>query len=177
MKESSEQHLVIKTYLQNTMNPLLKQPKTSQNSKGPPNKNQPMKAQQTQSQTQASSSSPPSKSRSRRRGRDGRKSNQTKVCCMRPCSRHCTTLSHTTTNRAVSLNLIEVDREETNNGIGEMDVGFPTSSKALSFAQRPGFGQLGTKCVVKANHFFTELPDKDLNQYDVSYIFYYYLLS
>ena len=90
---------------------------------------------------------------------------------MRPSSRHCTTVSHNTTtvttNKAVSLDLIEVDREETNNGVGEMDVGFPTSSKALSFAQRPGFGQLGTKCVVKANHFFTELPDKDLNQYDV----------
>lgn len=49
----------------------------------------------------------------------------------------------------------------------EMDMGFPTSSKSLSFAPRPGFGQVGTRCIVKANHFFAELPDKDLNQYDV----------
>lgn len=43
----------------------------------------------------------------------------------------------------------------------------PVSTKGITFHRRPGFGQMGTKCVVKANHFFTELPDKDLNQYDV----------
>jgi eukaryotic translation initiation factor 2C len=42
-----------------------------------------------------------------------------------------------------------------------------TSSKSLNFAPRPGYGTVGTKCIVKANHFFAELPDKDLNQYDV----------
>ena len=47
---------------------------------------------------------------------------------------------------------------------------FPSSSKALSFAQRHGYGQLGTKCVVKANHLFAGLPEKDLNHYDVRYI-------
>ncbi|GLT73314.1 hypothetical protein SLA2020_451820 [Shorea laevis] len=36
MKESSEQHLVIKTHLQNSMNPVQKAPKTAQNGKGPP---------------------------------------------------------------------------------------------------------------------------------------------
>jgi hypothetical protein len=27
---------------------------------------------------------------------------------------------------------------------------------------------MGQRCIVKANHFFAELPDKDLHQYDVS---------
>ncbi|KAF9624717.1 hypothetical protein IFM89_013255 [Coptis chinensis] len=44
----------------------------------------------------------------------------------------------------------------------------PVSSKSLRFPLRPGKGKNGTKCVVKANHFFAELPDKDLHQYDVS---------
>ncbi|CAI9113305.1 OLC1v1013879C1 [Oldenlandia corymbosa var. corymbosa] len=44
----------------------------------------------------------------------------------------------------------------------------PASSKALRFPLRPGRGSTGTKCIVKANHFFAELPDKDLHQYDVT---------
>lgn len=44
----------------------------------------------------------------------------------------------------------------------------PASSKAMRFPLRPGKGSIGTKCIVKANHFFAELPDKDLHQYDVS---------
>lgn len=44
----------------------------------------------------------------------------------------------------------------------------PASSKATRFPPRPGKGTIGTKCVVKANHFFAELPDKDLHQYDVT---------
>ncbi|KAF5181476.1 Argonaute family protein, partial [Thalictrum thalictroides] len=42
----------------------------------------------------------------------------------------------------------------------------PESSKALSFPRRPGFGTVGTKCVVKANHFLVKLADKDLHHYD-----------
>ncbi|KAG1330043.1 protein argonaute PNH1 [Cocos nucifera] len=42
------------------------------------------------------------------------------------------------------------------------------SSKGTGFHRRPGFGQVGTKCIVKANHFLAELPDKDLNHYDVT---------
>ncbi|XP_058074614.1 protein argonaute PNH1-like isoform X1 [Magnolia sinica] len=49
-----------------------------------------------------------------------------------------------------------------------LDVGPPVSSKGLRFHQRPGYGQVGTKCIVKANHFLAELPDKDLIQYDVT---------
>ncbi|XP_075661024.1 protein argonaute 1 [Castanea sativa] len=44
----------------------------------------------------------------------------------------------------------------------------PPSSKSVRFPLRPGKGSTGTKCMVKANHFFAELPDKDLHQYDVS---------
>lgn len=46
----------------------------------------------------------------------------------------------------------------------------PPSSKAMRFPQRPGKGSTGTRCIVKANHFFAELPDKDLHQYDVSHL-------
>ncbi|XP_058098156.1 protein argonaute 1A-like isoform X2 [Magnolia sinica] len=42
------------------------------------------------------------------------------------------------------------------------------SSKSMRFPLRPGKGTIGHKCVVKANHFFVQLPDKDLHQYDVS---------
>ncbi|KAM0946817.1 hypothetical protein DsansV1_C08g0079561 [Dioscorea sansibarensis] len=41
-------------------------------------------------------------------------------------------------------------------------------SKSMRFPQRPGIGTSGSKCVVKANHFFAEHPNKDLHQYDVS---------
>uniref|UniRef100_A0A7N0U3U9 Argonaute 1 n=1 Tax=Kalanchoe fedtschenkoi TaxID=63787 RepID=A0A7N0U3U9_KALFE len=44
----------------------------------------------------------------------------------------------------------------------------PASSKAVRFPLRPGKGSTGTRCIVKANHFVAELPDKDLHQYDVS---------
>ncbi|KQK00677.1 protein argonaute 1A isoform X2 [Brachypodium distachyon] len=44
----------------------------------------------------------------------------------------------------------------------------PPSSKSVRFPMRPGKGKLGNRCIVKANHFSAELPDKDLHQYDVS---------
>lgn len=44
----------------------------------------------------------------------------------------------------------------------------PVSSKSLRFPLRPGRGSTGSRVIVKANHFFAELPDKDLHQYDVS---------
>ena len=50
---------------------------------------------------------------------------------------------------------------------GEKDMSYPTSRKSLSFASRPGYGQVERKCIVKSNHFFAQLPYKDLNQYDV----------
>ncbi|TVU14872.1 hypothetical protein EJB05_38368, partial [Eragrostis curvula] len=44
----------------------------------------------------------------------------------------------------------------------------PASSKSVRFPLRPGKGTYGDRCIVKANHFFAELPDKDLHQYDVT---------
>jgi hypothetical protein len=32
---------------------------------------------------------------------------------------------------------------------------------------RPGKGRSGQHCMVKANHFIANLPDKDLHHYDV----------
>lgn len=46
----------------------------------------------------------------------------------------------------------------------------PQTSKAMRFPLRPGKGSTGARCIVKANHFFAELPDKDLHQYDVSHL-------
>ncbi|KAL4200140.1 hypothetical protein AMTRI_Chr03g54920 [Amborella trichopoda] len=44
----------------------------------------------------------------------------------------------------------------------------PPSSKSFRFPLRPGQGQLGTKCLVKANHFLTQFPGKDVTQYHVT---------
>jgi len=140
LKESSEQHIVIKTNLQNPKNA----PKaSSQNGKAPP---------PTSLQNNNQTSPPQPRNKGRRRGRGGRKSDQGEIL-MRPSSRPCTS--------AINGNV------ENGYNSGDIDVGFPTSSKSMNFARRPGFGQVGTKCIVKANHFFAELPDKDLNQYDV----------
>lgn len=162
MKESSEQHLVIKTHLQNSMSQPQKHHKTSQNGKGPPFHD----ARNSKPQNQTS---PSTKNRGRRRGRGGKKSDQGDVC-MRPSSRPCT-VAYKPGNPASDLLAGAPDgyiEKDANVCEMEMGLGFPTSSKSLSFAPRPGFGQVGTKCIVKANHFFAELPDKDLNQYDVS---------
>ncbi|KAG5075120.1 hypothetical protein JHK84_056351 [Glycine max] len=142
MKESSEQHLVIKPHLQNPMNQAKKTTKAAQNGKGPP-------PQENHNQTL-----PNSKNKGRRRGRGGRKSDQGDVM-MRPSCRPCTAPLTSSANGNAENGCIS-------------DTGFPTSSKSLTFARRPGYGQVGTKCIVKANHFFAELPDKDLNQYDVT---------
>ncbi|XP_052189382.1 protein argonaute 10-like [Diospyros lotus] len=152
MKEGSEQHLVIKPRLQSPMNQAQKPLKTAQNGKGPP-------TQVTQYNKPHNQTSPPSKNRGRRRGRGGRKSDQGDVF-MRPSSRPCTGVQMPAPAGAVE--------EGIPNRVGEVERGFPSSSKCLSFAPRPGYGQLGAKCVVKANHFFAELPEKDLNQYEVT---------
>ncbi|XP_071724545.1 protein argonaute 5-like [Rutidosis leptorrhynchoides] len=44
----------------------------------------------------------------------------------------------------------------------------PASSKGSRFPARPGYGKLGMKCLVRANHFLVDVADKDLNHYDVS---------
>ncbi|XP_022137920.1 protein argonaute 10 [Momordica charantia] len=157
MKESSEQHLVIKTHFQNAVQ---KAPKSTQNGKGPPNLEPP------QNIKSRNPTSPPSKNRGRRRSRGGRKSDQGEVC-LRPSSRPCTVARKPDGPEMTAGALVT---KTTPNGVNAcgMAMGFRNSSKSLSFAPRPGFGQVGTRCIVKANHFFAELPDKDLNQYDVT---------
>lgn len=150
MKESSEQHLVIKPHQQNSMSQAKKVTKAVQNGKGPP-----LVSQEQQNQT----SPPQVKSGGRRRSRNGRKSDQVDVL-MRPSCRPCTVVKSNENGHVV---------ENGNTVSSDVEMSFPTSSKSLSFAQRPGYGQAGTKCIVKANHFFAELPDKDLNQYDVRF--------
>ena len=79
---------------------------------------------------------------------------------MRPSCRPCTVVANAA-NGSVQNGSSSIS--------SDLEMGYPTSSKSLSFASRPGYGQVGTKCIVKANHFFAELPDKDLNQYDVCF--------
>lgn len=38
----------------------------------------------------------------------------------------------------------------------------------MRFPRRPGKGTIGQKCIIKANHFFAELANKDFHHYDVS---------
>ncbi|KAB2009410.1 hypothetical protein ES319_D10G164800v1 [Gossypium barbadense] len=163
MKDNSEQHLVIKNHLQNTMNPIQRTPKTAQNGKGPPAGHEPHNTKQSHNHT-----SPPTKNKGRRRGRGGRKSDQGAVC-MRPSSRHCTVAQKPVNPGSADILAATSNGSiQNDHNLSGMEMGFPTSSKSLIFASRPGFGQVGTKCIVKANHFFAELPDKDLNQYDVT---------
>ncbi|KAH9700178.1 protein argonaute 5 [Citrus sinensis] len=44
----------------------------------------------------------------------------------------------------------------------------PSSSQAMRFPVRPGFGTVGKKCVVRANHFMVQLAERDIHHYDVS---------
>ncbi|KAJ7956624.1 Protein argonaute like [Quillaja saponaria] len=52
---------------------------------------------------------------------------------------------------------------------GKLDLNVASSSacKSLMFHHRPGYGQLGTKCLVKANHFLAEISGSDLSHYNV----------
>lgn len=163
MKENSDQppHLVIRTHLQNSMNPPQKQLKSAQNGKGPPKQDSPgfkLPAAQT-------SPPPQSKNRSRRRGRGGRKSDLGEICT-RPSSRPCTAADKPVASDHLAVAIVS----RTPNGFSEngASTNFQTTAKSCNFAPRPGYGQLGTRCIVKANHFLTALPQKDLNQYDVS---------
>ncbi|KAK9146562.1 hypothetical protein Sjap_006465 [Stephania japonica] len=164
MKESLEQHIVIKPQVQNSMNQqqVQKNHKTAQNGKGPPIHDPPNNRTHHQN-------SPPTKNRGRRRGRGGRKSDQNDVP-MRPSSRPCTIVDKPVKDYLIEAQSVEIPSRTADNGVHvcDMEVSFPSSSKALRFAPRPAYGHAGTKCIVKANHFFAELPDKDLNQYDVT---------
>ncbi|KAJ1435138.1 Ribonuclease H-like superfamily [Sesbania bispinosa] len=39
--------------------------------------------------------------------------------------------------------------------------------KSLVFPRRPGYGQLGTKCLIKANHFLADISVSDMSHYNV----------
>ncbi|GMJ10787.1 ARGONAUTE 5 [Hibiscus trionum] len=43
-----------------------------------------------------------------------------------------------------------------------------SSTKAIRFPQRPGYGTLGTKCTVRANHFLVDVATMDVHHYDVT---------
>jgi eukaryotic translation initiation factor 2C len=43
----------------------------------------------------------------------------------------------------------------------------PASSKAPVFPARPGYGTLGRRCRVRANHFLVQVADKEIYHYDV----------
>lgn len=45
----------------------------------------------------------------------------------------------------------------------------PASS--VKFAQRPDHGTVGSRCLIRANHFLVELADRDLHHYDVMLTF------
>ncbi|KAM7496848.1 hypothetical protein LguiA_021262 [Lonicera macranthoides] len=47
-------------------------------------------------------------------------------------------------------------------------VQIPFSTKGSRMPSRPGFGTVGRKCVIRANHFLVQVADKDIYHYDVS---------
>lgn len=163
--------MVLKTHLQNSMNHPQKSLKATQNGKCPPRQD-PVVNSKSHNQT---SPNPSNKTWSRRRGRGGRKSDQGDACT-KPSSCPCTAADKpvASTDRAIGAIVPAIPNVCTQNG-GSL-VKFPVSSKSSNFAPRPGYGQAGTKCIVKANHFFAELPQKDLNQYDVSSLRYVFHL-
>lgn len=155
--------MVLKTHLQNSMNHPQKSPKTPQNGKCPPRQD-PVLNSKSQNQTSPNSSN---RTWSRRRGRGGRKSDQGDACT-RPSSRPCTAADKpvASEDRLTGAIVPAIPNVSAQNG-GSL-VKFQGSNRSCNFAPRPGYGQAGTRCIVKANHFFAELPQKDLNQYDVS---------
>ncbi|KAM3294875.1 hypothetical protein ACQJBY_037640 [Aegilops geniculata] len=44
----------------------------------------------------------------------------------------------------------------------------PVSTKAEKFPARPGFGTIGRRCRVRANHFLVQIADKEIYHYDVA---------
>lgn len=44
----------------------------------------------------------------------------------------------------------------------------PSSSKAVVVPRRPGYGSVGKRIQVRANHFLVEVADRDLHHYDVT---------
>ncbi|CAA7410653.1 unnamed protein product [Spirodela intermedia] len=74
----------------------------------------------------------------------------------------------TSTEMAQQLQQLSLQTEVASSETTRAIVPVAPSSKSIRFPLRPGKGSVGTRCIVKANHFFAELPNKDLHQYDVS---------
>ncbi|KAK7328401.1 hypothetical protein VNO77_22506 [Canavalia gladiata] len=49
----------------------------------------------------------------------------------------------------------------------DLQVGSSATCNTLVFHRRPGYGQLGTKCLIKANHFLADISVSDLRHYNV----------
>ncbi|XP_010247717.1 PREDICTED: protein argonaute 5-like isoform X2 [Nelumbo nucifera] len=101
------------------------------------------------------------------RGVGGRGGRGTGDCFPPPSSTHSLTVFQTGPSSSASDSLsIDVEQKLT------LEVSAtelpPASSKAVRFPPRPGFGTVGNKCVVRANHFLVSLADRDLYHYDVS---------
>ncbi|KAK8924187.1 Protein argonaute 10 [Platanthera zijinensis] len=142
MKEVSEQHIVIKSQVCNQVNQVKKPHQDYLNGKGPPSE------ECGDSEPRSSSG----KNRGRRRSRGAKKNVQCEeLSCLRPRR----------TNGCRIPNAFMVNDDS------EMRFPSSSSSKSLRFPARPGFGQAGTRVLIKANHFFTELPKTDLIHYDV----------
>ena len=47
----------------------------------------------------------------------------------------------------------------------------PASLQVATFASRPGYGTMGKKCRITANHFSVELADRNIHHYHVSTVF------
>lgn len=146
MKEGSEQHLVIKPQACKPVNPVEKPHKASHNGKGPPS------PEREDSPLQVNLKSFSAKNRGRRKSRGAKKSAQ---CDELSCMRHLKTNGCRIPNEFIAAE----------GSLYDSEMGFPSSSKSLRFPPRPGFGQAGTRVILKANHFFTELPNTDLIHY------------
>jgi len=64
-------------------------------------------------------------------------------------------------------NQIKTDKSQ-ETGVDSKLVPYPTCKSSLMFPCRPGYGQLGTKCLIKANHFLVDISVSDLSHYNVS---------
>ncbi|KAI3868267.1 hypothetical protein MKX03_000178, partial [Papaver bracteatum] len=148
MKEPKEKHVVSRKPLQNSLN------------------NHQQQQQQRQPSSSSSDSSPSSSSKNCLQ--ENKKKSTTSVGRRR--RKKCRGKMNSTTidHHDVLLHhhhQVETMKQQTD--LSMISSSIPVSSKGLMFQRRPGFGQLGTKCIVKANHFLIELSDNtDLIHYD-----------
>ncbi|GFP81447.1 protein argonaute 1 [Phtheirospermum japonicum] len=76
-------------------------------------------------------------------------------------------IKHLPSGKVVAWSRLAVKKSQTDTLCPEMP---PASSKSVRFPLRPGKGVNGIRCIVKANHFFAELPDKTCTRIMESYL-------